>query len=187
MKGRLSKLFNKFTDELSLQHELANKPLNKAKQETVQHHRKDRKRLDKIQQKRWNAEELKRSARVRNGFKGLWDKIIGSYQKNRNRNEREAWLAYQRDQKQQEELIKNQLTERQNLQTQIKLLRESQEKERKALHSELSHAGSIEHTKAKQTQEKTRRSTAKKKKVPKSEIEFDDFDLDTGSDLEPEI
>ena len=186
IKGRLNKLFNKFSDELNLQHEKEKLPIDKAKTEMVQHHRRDRERLDEIQQKRWNAEELRRSARVRHGFKGLWDKLTGSYQKNRNHNEREAWLAYQRDQKQQEELIKKQLTERQNLQTQINLLRENQEKERKALTRDLSHASSIEQAKTKQKQEKSK-SAAPKKKMPKSEIEFDDFDLDIDTGLELEL
>ncbi len=81
IKGRLNKLFNKFSDELNLQHEKEKLPIDKAKTEMVQHHRRDRERLDEIQQKRWNAEELRRSARVRHGFKGLWDKLTGSYQK----------------------------------------------------------------------------------------------------------
>ncbi|MBL0701084.1 MAG: hypothetical protein JJV92_09405 [Desulfosarcina sp.] len=186
INGRLNKLFNKFSDELNLKHEKENRPLDKAKAKAkmLYRHRKDRERLDEIQKKRWHAEELRRCVRVRNGFKGLWDKLTGSYQKNRNR---KAWLAYQRDQKQQEELIKKQLAERQNLQTQINLLREKQEKERKALTHDLSHVSSMEKDKVKQTQEKTMRSTTKNKKQLQSEIEFDDFDLDISSDLEPEI
>ena len=140
MKGRLSKLFKGFSDELKLQHEQESAPLDKAKKDMVQRHRDDRKRLDSFHQDRWQAEELKRSSRIRSGFKGLWDKINGRYWKNRKRNEREAWLAHERDQKEREEMISKQLTERQNLQTQMNLLREKQEQERKELFRDLSHA-----------------------------------------------
>jgi len=182
--GRLSKLFKGFSDDLNLQHQKESAPLDEEKQEMTARHRAERERQDEIQEERWHAEELRRFARVRHGFKGLWDKLTGSYQRNRRRNEREAWHAYQRDQKEQEELIKKQLTERQNLQTQIKQLREKQEKERKELYRDLSHAQSMEDAKIEQTQERPRRTTKKKKWV-QSEIDFGDFDLD--SDIEPEI
>lgn len=184
MKGRLSKLFKGFSDELQLQHELESRPLKEAKNDMVEHHRADRTRLDAFQQERWRSEELKRSARIRSGFKGLWDKINGRYWKNRKQNEREAWLAHSRDQKEQEDLINKQLQERQNLQVQIKLLREKQEEERKALLRDLSHAQSMEQEKTKQ---KSKQAASRPKKMPKSELEFDGLDLDIDSDLEPEI
>lgn len=187
IKGRLNKLFNKFSDELNFQHEREFKPLEKAKQDMVQRHGKDRNLLNEIQRKRWHAEELKRSARIRSGFKGLWDKINGRYWKNRQKNEWETRLAQERNQKEQEELIKKQLTERQNLQVQINLLREKQEKERKTLLRDLNHASAIEQTKVKQTQEKTKLPAVGKKKRPQSEIEFDGLDLDSDNGLEPEI
>lgn len=189
LSGKLDKLFNKFSDELKIQHEKDSAPLKKAKAEMTERHRKDRAHLDKTQKKRWHAEELKRSARVRYGFKGLWDKLTGSYQRTRKKNERETWHAYQRDRKQQEELIKKQLTERQSLQTQINQLREKQEQERKTLLRDLSHASEIEQAKAKtkQTQGKSRQTANQKSKQLQSEIEFDAFDLKSDSNLEPEI
>ena len=185
VEGRLSKLFKGFSDELKLQHERESRPLEKTKKEMVLSHRADRKRLNKFHQERWQAEELKRSARIRSGFKGLWDKINGRYWKNRKINEREAWLAYQRDQKEREELISKQLVERQNLQTQIKLLREKQKKEQQELSRDLSHLNNLEQNGTTKTPEKTR-SSSKPRKMPKSELEFD-LDLPKDTDLEPEI
>ena len=187
IKGRLGKLFNSFSDELKMQHEKQRRPLDEAKAEMVQRHRNDRERLEKFHQERWQAEELKRSARIRSGFKGIWDKINGRYWKNRKKNEREAWLDWQRDEKEREAMIVKQLEERQNLQAQIKLLREQQEKERKELTRELSHAGSMEQAKTTQKQEKSKQTVPKVKNMPKSELEFDGLDLDIDSDLEPEI
>lgn len=106
-------------------------------------HRDQRSQLLTAQKERWKGEEQKRCARIRSGFKGLWDKINGRYWKNRKRNEQETWLAHQRDQKEREELFKKQMAERQNLQIQIHLLREKQEKERKALLRDLSHVNGI--------------------------------------------
>lgn len=187
MKGRLSRLFKGFSDELQLQHELESGPLEAAKNNMVERHQAGRKRLDEVQKKRWHAEELKRAARIRSGFKGLWDKINGRYWKNRKRNEYEAWLAHSRDQKEQEDLISAQLQERQNLQTQINLLREKQEEERKELFRDLSHAQGLEEKKTSQKREKSKQAASRPKKMPKSELEFDGLDLDIDSDLEPEI
>lgn len=187
MKGQLSKLFKGFADELKFQHELESRPLDKAKKDMVERHQADRKRQDRFQQERWHAEELKRSARIRSGFKGLWDKINGRYWKNRKINEREAWLSYQRDQKEREDIINKQLAERQNLQAQINLLREKQEKERQALLRYLSHAQGMEEGKPKQRQEKSKQPASRPKNMPKSELEFYDLDLGNDTDLEPEI
>ena len=182
IKGRLSKLFKGFTDDLNFQHEKEFRPLKKDKEEMVLKQRLDRKHLTNIQKERWQAEELKRCARIRSGFKGIWDKLNGRYWKNRKINEREAQLAHERDLKEREELIKKQLTERQNLQVQIKLLREKQEEERKDLRRDLSHATSMEKTRSKENQEKAKQH----KNRLKSELEFDDLDLGD-EDLEPEI
>jgi hypothetical protein len=183
--GRLSHLFKKFSDDLNFQHEKEFRPLKQAKQEMVGRQREHRKQLEKIQQDRWQVEELKRSSRIRNGFKGLWDKINGRYWKNRDRNERETWLAYQRDQKEQEELIKKQLDERQNLQTQINLLRDKQENERKALTHELSQANALEKSQIEQHKEKEWIRDGGRKRNHQNDIDFDDHDQDI--DFEPEI
>ena len=93
------------------------------------------------------GEELKRSERIRKGFKGIWDKLNGRCWKTRKRNERETWQVHIRDQKQREELIQKQLAERQGLQNQLKLLQENQEKERSTLIRGLSHATKSEQIK----------------------------------------
>ncbi len=103
-------------------------------------HRNIRAGLDSFQKDRWQSEAMKRSARIRRGFKGIWDKLNGRYWKTRKRNEHETWHANIRDQKQREELIQQQLSERQDLQKQLNLLQKGQDKERSALIRDLSHA-----------------------------------------------
>jgi len=94
---QLTTLFKRYNNELNEQH------------------RSIRKQLASFQKQRWQTEELKRSQRVRRGFKGLWDQISGKYFKTRRRNEQEMWKSHTRDQNQREELTQEQLAERQNL------------------------------------------------------------------------
>ncbi len=114
----------------------------------ITEHRNVRSQLDIRQKERWNAEEQKRIDRIRKGFKGFMDKLNGRYWKTRKANERETYQANVRDQKEQEELVNNQLIERQNLQEQFNLLRDSQENERAELIRDLSHIKDYEEKEA---------------------------------------
>lgn len=187
--GRLSKLFRNYTDDLAREHRKAKQPLKAAKLEMVTIHRKERAKLEAIQQERWQAEELKRSSRVRKGFKGLWDKINGRYWKTRKRNEQETWQAHKRDQKEREALIHKQLTQRQNLQVQINLLREKQDKERKDLFRDLSQFTLQEQAKGNEALEKNWLHDLEFEQRGEFEREFDnDLDIDNPDiDMEPEI
>lgn len=135
---QVSKLFNRYTGELNAQHKQKMQPLLHAKQTMTAQHRSMRTKLDEFQKARWQKEENQRAAKIRRGFKGIWDKLNGRYWKTREKNEKESYNAYLRDQQQREDLINKQLTERQNLQTQLNLLRNNHEKERKHLIRDLS-------------------------------------------------
>ncbi|MBL3589957.1 MAG: relaxase [gamma proteobacterium endosymbiont of Lamellibrachia anaximandri] len=187
--GRLSKLFKGYADELVLQHTQQAKPLKNAKHEMIKEHRQSRSKLECTQKERWQAEELKRSAQIRKGFKGIWDKLNGRYWKTRKQNERETWQTYKRDQKEREELIHKQLIQRQNLQTQIKLLHDKQELERKELFRDLSQFNSNEQSKDKPSFEKEWFHGFEQDEWNQLEQEFDDdLDMDDPDiDIEPEI
>jgi len=174
--GKLSKLFKHYTDELTHHHKQQANPLRIAKRNMIKEHRDVRAKLDTFQKERWQAEENKRNSNIRKGFKGLFDKINGRYWKTRKRNERETRQCHVRDQKQREELINTQLGERQNLQVEINLLQENQEKERGALIRDLSHIKNHEHSKDR---------ISEREQDNQNEIGFDDPDLDI--DFEPEI
>ncbi len=139
VQGKLKNLFKKYADELQSQHRAQLQPLFDAKKQMVEQQRALRSTLHEYQEKRWHAEEMKRSARIRNGFKGLWDKLNGKYWKTRKRNEQEAWQAYIRDRKQREEMIFKQLSERQQLQEQFTQLQAVHLKERQALIKDLNY------------------------------------------------
>lgn len=186
IQGKLSKLFDSYKEELRTAHDEKLKPLLTDKARMTSERRSVRASLNEYQQKRWQTEELKRSARIRKGFKGIWDKHNGRYWKTRKANELEAWQAHMRDRKQQEELIQQQLTERQNLQTQIGLMRDAQEKERQALVRDLSqvakHEEKSKHAQRSKANAKTRGT--QNQKATNHQSKRDD---DKGFDFEPEI
>ncbi len=179
-KDKISKqlkgLFTRYSDEQKAQHKKDMQPLLRDKQKMTTQHRNTRATLDATQSDRWNAEESKRIARIRRGFKGFLDKLNGRYWKTRKINERETYQANVRDQKEQEELINKQLTERQNLQVQINLLRGHQEVERAELIRDLSHAKSYE-------KKKDRVTERSKSKTKDREHEIDSDDLDNELEL----
>ncbi len=142
---QLSNLFKKYTNELSTAHHKQMQPLLQHKQSMTLTHRNIREKLKNYQSERWQSEQQRRSTRIRKGFKGLLDKFNGRYWKTRKQNEQEAWQSHLRDQKQREELINQQLTERQSLQIQLNLLREQQNQERIALIRDLSHISPNDH------------------------------------------
>ncbi len=176
----LSGLFTRYNDELKTQHQKDMRPLLRDKQEMTTEHRNIRAQLDNSQNERWQGEELKRASRIRKGFKGFMDKLNGRYWKTRKVNERETYQANVRDQKEQEEFISKQLVERQNLQVQINLMRQSQENERAELIRDLCHVKDDEQKKGRVAE----RSKSHRKARDKDEG-FDDLDLD--DDFEPEL
>ena len=176
ISNQLSGLFTRYNDELKTQHKKDIQPLLHKKQDMTTSHKSDRAQLHTAQQEHWHAAELKRSARIRGGFKGLWDKLNGSYWKTRKRNESETWQAHKRDQKQREDLIHKQLSERQKLQTQMNMLRQNQEQERAELIRDLSH---IKDKKKSRVSERSRSHT----RDHQNDIGIDDHDID----FEPEI
>ncbi len=170
---QLSGLFTRYYDELKAQHKKDMKPLLRKKENMTAYHRSDRMQLNAIQQEHWHSAELKRAARIRKGFKGLWDKLNGRYWKARKANEHETWQAHQRNQKQREEMTHSQLSERQNLQVQINVLHHNQEAERADLIRDLSHV---------KTYEKAKTRVSERSKSSKKDRQ-NDIDID----FEPEI
>lgn len=100
------------------------------KKRTLQNqHRNERSRLQQKQEERWQQEAIQRSQRLPRGFKGIWFRITGKYQKIRDQNEAETEKGRLRDREQKQALIDHHLAQRQKLQTQIRpILQEHKEK-----------------------------------------------------------
>lgn len=116
--------FQRHVAEAREQKRRALEPLEERRTAMVRQHREERVRLEQKQRTRQDEEARARSARLHSGMKGLWQRITGNYTRTQKQNEREAYDALQRDRSQKEMLIFSQLSERRDLQAQIKGVRQ---------------------------------------------------------------
>ncbi|MCP5250402.1 MAG: relaxase [Burkholderiales bacterium] len=133
ISGRLTKQFKGYSDELNSKHKREMTPLVHTRQTLTQRHRDARSDQKAAHEKRWQAEEFQRAARLRKGFKGIWDRLTGTHQRTRAKNEAETLKCRARDRNEKETLITEQLAERRKLQSQFKQLRQKQTGERAEL------------------------------------------------------
>lgn len=122
-----------FIDDVNRKHGQDFVPLKAERTAMVAAHRIERAKLKRGQEQRWQAEARERSSRIESGIKGIWQKLSGSASKIRTQNEREAWDALKRDQRQRDDLVKAQMTERQSLQKRIDSLRRKHAHDRRVL------------------------------------------------------
>jgi hypothetical protein len=84
----------------------------------------ERATLDKGQAVRWKKESDVRASRFKTGLRGLWQRMNGQSRKITEKNEREAYVALQRDRQQRQRLINAQIRERQQIDQQRTQLRQ---------------------------------------------------------------
>lgn len=99
------------------------KPLLAEKSRMTLRHVEERQKVDLGQAARWASEVRARALRLRVGLAGLWDRLTGDRAKTIARNEFEVHHSLRRDRQQRDQLICDQLSERQQLQNQIKIKR----------------------------------------------------------------
>ncbi len=85
------------------------------------------------QEKRYHAETMKRQARFRTGFKGLFDRMTGRHRRIKEQNEREARSSMARDRQEKQAMIFTQLDQRRALQKRMERLRNFQRKHERSL------------------------------------------------------
>jgi len=112
-------VFDKQLSSLRQEYETRREPLLQEKNHLKKAHQAERNALNHIQKERQLAEEEKRQARIQRGFKHFTSRITGRYHRSRKLNEKEAWQAHLRDQKERDALIAKQLTQRQILQEKL--------------------------------------------------------------------
>jgi hypothetical protein len=103
----------------------------------VERQRRERAELDKRQQERGARETAERGARLNKGFRGIWDRLTGTYGRTARRNELEAWDAAKRDCRERDALIEAHLDERQGLHQLVREAREAHGKEVAQLHRDI--------------------------------------------------
>ena len=111
--------------------------LERRRAEMVKVQREARIELALRQKTEWQAETRDRAARLPKGVRGLWHRITGQYQQVRSQNEAEAKNTTERHDRQRQALVDTHLTERTDLQSQVKELRGKQAEELTALRGEI--------------------------------------------------
>lgn len=119
----LRKTFRRHVDEAREQKRRALEPLEQRRRMMAQKHREERRELIGYQKDRWQDENRQRSARLKSGIGGIWQRLSGEHARIRRQNEQEAYAALMRDRQRRERLIFTQLNERRGLQAQIKVVR----------------------------------------------------------------
>ncbi|MEP2706162.1 MAG: relaxase [Roseibium sp.] len=126
-----------FIADVDQRHNEDMQPLTEEKLAMRKTHREERKILKAKQRERWRQEEGKRHDRLRKGMSGLWDRMTGRTRSTIAKNDKEAWDAHKRDQRQREPLIIEQLKERNALQKDISALRKKHIRDRRILAREI--------------------------------------------------
>ncbi|WP_193169954.1 relaxase [Nisaea nitritireducens] len=122
----MSAAMTKHMVEARLEHKKAMAPLEARRRAMTEHHRTERAKMDAGQKTRWKEETRLRSEQLNSGLRGLWDHLTGRHAEMERKNIAEAQAAVRRDRDQRQLLIAAQLSERQELQTEIKATRDRQ-------------------------------------------------------------
>ena len=85
------------------------------RQRLVEDQRKERQSLESARSKRWDEETKERSQRLFKGLMGIWHWLTGKYEKTKRQNELDAFVAFQRDCSEKDELIFKHIQQRQQL------------------------------------------------------------------------
>lgn len=112
-------------------------PLHVKREAMKAQHSLERQQMDEGQRARSLAEARNRAGRLRSGVAGLWDRLTGRYGKVRAQNEAEALYCFRRDRAQRNELVADQLKERQGLQQDIRGVRRDHAAKLLELHRDL--------------------------------------------------
>jgi len=112
------------------------KPLVKRKEQLQHDHQKARNAQKAAHEKRQNDEREKRQAEFRKGFKGVFDWITGKSRNLKRRHHMMQFAADNRDWDEKEALIHAQLAEQEELQKQLRVLKDRQQKELMALNTD---------------------------------------------------
>ncbi|GJL64920.1 MAG: hypothetical protein NPIRA04_35740 [Nitrospirales bacterium] len=95
-------------------------PFRQKKAALQNYHRTQRQDLLKKQEERRKEEEKEYYQRLPKGFRALWSRVSGKYKKIKVQNEGETERCKVRDREDKQAMIDRQLTQRQNLQEQVK-------------------------------------------------------------------
>ena len=136
--GRMTPAIRAHINEARDKYKAEAAKLANVKDELTAAHRQARSKLIDRQRKEWNAENLRRSARLPRGLRGLWHRLTGKYQEIKSANEAEASATRLRHRDERQQLIDKQIGQRAILQSRIKDLRKRQAHQLRALRKDVS-------------------------------------------------
>ncbi|GJL49765.1 MAG: hypothetical protein NPIRA01_09920 [Nitrospirales bacterium] len=120
---RMTKTLESYIEHVQTHMEKKLEPFIQQKTALQARQRSEREDLKRQQQERKNREEKDRIQRMPKGIKAFWFRITGKYQKLRKRNQRETERCKIRDREEKQAEIDRHLTQRQDLQDQVKPIR----------------------------------------------------------------
>lgn len=134
---RMTSQLKKYLGEVETSYRALPPSLEMRRQQMAERHAQQRKELDQSQAARWSAETAARAARLPKGFRALWGRVTGKFNKAKLQNELEAWECLKRDRQEKDKLIANQLSDRQYLQMSIQAHRKKRALELQAIQFEI--------------------------------------------------
>lgn len=137
---RLSQRLRVFVAQKEAKHRKQAEVLHRRRERMVQRHRLARSDLKTRQEERWKIEAKERADRLPKGVKGLWSWVTGKTRQIKLRNKAETALAQERDQKEKQVLVQDQLSDRRKLQKQITTLRSKHHAQTAELNRDVAHA-----------------------------------------------
>ncbi|MBL1438211.1 MAG: relaxase/mobilization nuclease domain-containing protein [Rhodobacteraceae bacterium] len=138
LRGLVTDKLKDFIADIKSKHTRDTEPLNHEKIEMVALHRAERLRLNNGQLERQIKETKTRSDRLNKGVRGLFDWVSGKAKSTKKRNESEAYQCFSRDRDQRDDLVKDQMTDRQSLQKRFDAIRKTQIQDRRLLARDVS-------------------------------------------------
>lgn len=156
VKGLVSDKMLDFIKDIDQRHDDELRPLNDQSKAMIEAHRKERDTMRAKQEARWQQEQRERSQRYNKGLRGLWDRLTGTAANIREKNEREALQCLIRDRDQRDDLVREQMAERRELQKQIEVVRRRHAMNRRLLAREMAQA--LDRLEQAQTQEAAERT-----------------------------
>ena len=108
-------VLDRWNDELKQQKLVLKRRQTDEHQTLITRQRAERANLKRSLDERQMREAQQRQQRFRTGLRGLWDRLSGDHRRIREENERDAWQAHRRDQRQTDDLIFRHLEQRRAL------------------------------------------------------------------------
>ena len=172
LRGLVTGKLKSFIADIKSKHARDVEPLIHEKSEMVALHRAERLSLKDGQKERWVKETKARSDRLNKGVRGLIDWVSGKAKSTKKRNEIEAYQCAVRDRDQRDDLVKDQMTDRQSLQKRFNALRKTQIQDRRLLARDVSQflRGSERRSKTDANRPRERSHDQSKDRGPKFEL-----------------